>query len=562
MTAPREGVDPLLTLWRRWRRDRRGAATVLMSFFSVVLLGFAAVGVDGAHFFLVKRHQQAATDMAAIAAAASLESAAATAGTVMTANGFGTASLQVAAGVYTPDPLLAAGNRFGGTGTPNAVQVTSTTTEPFIFGSALRAVIGASDGGDGFPIRTVAVARKQDLAAFTLGSGLASLDQGVLNAVLGGLLGTRLSLTLLDYQSLAGASVDLFGFSDALATRVGGGSTYGALASTTVSPPALLGILAATTSGGAQATSALRALAAAGGSAGSGPLGRLIDFGPSGSLAIGALHPLTARVSALDMVRAVALLGGSGHAVSLDFGATVPGLGQTQLLMNVGEPAVGSGFFAIGPEGTTLHTAQVRLLLTTQVGGTGLPASLTVPLYLEVAPATATLKAISCTGGAANASVTLGVTTGIASAVIGNVSASDFANTAAPPSIGPATLLTVAGLLRVTAKVQPATAPAGTIAVPFTAADIRGATPKTVSSGLSLATLAASLVGSTPITVTLLGLGVSPPGLPGAVTAALNAALTPVEALLANTLSTLGVSVGTATTTVSGVRCGQGLLVN
>jgi uncharacterized membrane protein len=534
-----------------------------MAFFSVVLFGCAAVGVDGAHFFLVKRHQQAATDMAAIAAAASLETAPDTAGAVMTANGFGTASLQVTPGVYTADPLLAAGSRFGGSGTPNAVQVTSTTNEPFIFGGALRAVIGASDGSDGFPIRTVAVARKQDQAAFTLGSGLASLDQGVLNAILGGLLGTRLSLSLLDYQSLAGASVDLFGFSDALATRVGvEGSTYGALASATVSPSALLGILATTTSGGAQATSALRALAAAGGSAGSGPLGRLIDFGPSSSLAIGAPHPLSARVSALDMVRAVALLGGNGHAVSLDFGATLPGLGQTQVLMDVGEPAVGSGFFAIGPEGTTLHTAQVRLLLTTQVGGTGLPASLTVPFYLEVAPATATVKAISCTGGAANASVTLGVTTGIAGAVIGDVSASDFANLAARPSIGPATLLTVAGLLRVTAKVQPATAPAGTIAVPFSAADIRSVTPKTVSSGLSLATLAGSLVGNTPITVTLLGVGVSPLGLPGAVTAALNAALTPVDALLANTLSLLGVSVGTATTTVSGVRCGQGLLVN
>ena len=45
-------------------------------------------------------------------------------------------------------------------------------------------------------------------AAFTIGSGTAALDGGIANAVLGALLGARLSLQIADYNALASARVD------------------------------------------------------------------------------------------------------------------------------------------------------------------------------------------------------------------------------------------------------------------------------------------------------------------------------------------------------------------
>ncbi|WP_445399208.1 pilus assembly protein TadG-related protein [Zobellella sp. An-6] len=50
---------------------------------------------------------------------------------------------------------------------------------------------------------------KQMVVGYSLGSGLASLDEGLLNALLGGLLGAELDLDLLHYQGLARSRVHL-----------------------------------------------------------------------------------------------------------------------------------------------------------------------------------------------------------------------------------------------------------------------------------------------------------------------------------------------------------------
>ena len=46
-----------------------------------------------------------------------------------------------------------------------------------------------------------------------------SVNGGLINAMLGGMLGTSLSLSVMDYQSLASARIDAFDFMGALATR-------------------------------------------------------------------------------------------------------------------------------------------------------------------------------------------------------------------------------------------------------------------------------------------------------------------------------------------------------
>ena len=58
------------------------------------------------------------------------------------------------------------------------------------------------------------------IATFAIGSRLVSLNGGLLNAILGRMLGTTLSLSAMDYQALIDAHIDAFDFLNALATRL------------------------------------------------------------------------------------------------------------------------------------------------------------------------------------------------------------------------------------------------------------------------------------------------------------------------------------------------------
>lgn len=556
------------SLISRFGADRRGSVAVTTAAASIVLLGLLAIGVDGAHFHYVKRRLQAATDMAAMAAAASPASAASAAAAAMQANGFGSAAVQVTPGIYTADPTIPAADRFKAAQAGNAAEVIATTTEAFIFGAAFRAVVGSAHAEsrsavvDGFPIRTRAVARKQDLAATALGSGVAALDNGILNAVLGGLLGTRFNLSLIDYQNLAAARIDLFDFADALAAHGSiAGPTYGSLGTTALSQPALLNSLADSLRNNAAASAALRWIAIAVPPGASQMLDHLVSFGPGDSVRIGAAHPFSARVSALDMLAAVAQAGAQKHVVAIDLASDTPGQ-TTKLQLTLGEPMVGTSAFTAGPEGTTLHTAQARLLLTMQIGGSGLPAALLVPLYLELAPATSSIDTIACAGGASQASVTVDVTPGLLDAWIGSVQPDDFGELSAPPAVRTATLATVPGLVRIDAIGHVAASAAPATPVTFTAPEIVSASTKTVSSGLSSSALLDSLVTNTRVSTSVLGVSLPQPALPQLVTNALRAAEKPIDATVAQILTSLGVSIGRATSIVSGVRCGQSVLVD
>ncbi len=57
-------------------------------------------------------------------------------------------------------------------------------------------------------------------ARFSVGSRLLGLDGGILNAVLGELLGARLSLSVMDYRALASADLDLPVLLDAVGDRL------------------------------------------------------------------------------------------------------------------------------------------------------------------------------------------------------------------------------------------------------------------------------------------------------------------------------------------------------
>src|SRR5690606_27699591 len=113
-----------------------------------------------------------------------------------------------------------AGDRFVPGGEPaNAVRVSLSKKGTLFFGSAIMAPPTLS---------TTATASSQAEAAFSVGSRLAKVDGGILNALLGGLVGGSLSLSVMDYNALLSAAVDALSFLDALAVQLNlTAGTYG-----------------------------------------------------------------------------------------------------------------------------------------------------------------------------------------------------------------------------------------------------------------------------------------------------------------------------------------------
>ena len=94
--------------------DQQGNVAVFSALFLVMILGFAALGVDVGKMFADRRKAQGTTDLAALAAVSDLPSATKAAGATIQRNGYpSTTSFAVQLGTYTADPKLPALSAFG-----------------------------------------------------------------------------------------------------------------------------------------------------------------------------------------------------------------------------------------------------------------------------------------------------------------------------------------------------------------------------------------------------------------------------------------------------------------
>ncbi|HEY4192679.1 MAG TPA: TadG family pilus assembly protein, partial [Mesorhizobium sp.] len=198
-------------LLKRLVTDRRANFAVMTALSAPFAIALCAVAVDQGSLFTERRSAQALVDIAAITAAANLSKAETAVLLTLADNGLPAAEIDNA-GMRRPTPAkptvsvvqgrysatAALGARFQAGQQPyNAVRVSLREIGTLYFGSALMAppVIG-----------TTAVASTSATAAFSVGSGLIEVDttkSAILNAVLGGLLGTSLSLKVMDYEALA-----------------------------------------------------------------------------------------------------------------------------------------------------------------------------------------------------------------------------------------------------------------------------------------------------------------------------------------------------------------------
>jgi uncharacterized membrane protein len=548
-------------------RDERGSVAVTSAVAVTALLSFAALALDTGNLFVDKRRQQSANDLIALAAATSLTtgitSATTAANAAALANGYATSAISdVEVGTYVSNAAVAPTQRFTPTttGTPNAVRITMRQSQPYMFGSLLSVSSTTST-----TIQTQSVAAARSVASFGMGSSLANLNNGILNSVLGSLVGGNLSLSLMDYQSLASANISLFSYSNALATRAGvTAGTYSSLIATSV--PLSTGLRALVDSvSSSQAAAALTSIiAAAGAQTTSFQLGTLLDLGAYGGNAIGSTAPITANVSALQMLTALLEAANGQQQVATALSVAVTGIASVNLKLAIGEPAAASSLIAVGPTGTTLTTAQTRLRLTLQLVGPSPASLLTVPIVMNIASGTAVLNSVQCTGGDVTTSnLQLGVTPGLVSAWIGVASDTDLTSFSTPLNPPAATLVNILNLVTITGRATASIANTTATTMPFSYTDIVAGTQKTVSTTDYISPLLSSLFGNLSLNTWVLGFSaLSTQALNTSIGQTLATDVTPIDTIIASVLIGLGVSVGNATVWVNGVQCGQGALVN
>ncbi|KRA47666.1 TadG family pilus assembly protein [Devosia sp. Root635] len=554
-----------MSLWQRFRADTRANMAVLFAMGFAVSAVVSAVAVDAASLYHERRMIQNGVDLAALSAASDPAAATTLARDVLVEAGLlpvdSSAGLVVVAGHYNPDPAIAPADRF----TPGLAPLNAVAVR---FGrpGALHFARGWTEPPT---LGATAIASVTPQVSFSLGSRLASLDGGIANAVLNGLLGTSVALTVLDYQNLLGAQVDAFAFLDALATRLGVTvGTYDELLALEADHGALAGALADLLTG-VERTAMLK-LAGSAGHNGAVPLGKLFDLGALGALAIGAGtgQGVFTAISALDLLTASAALGDGNRQISLALTAGIPGLIGITASLAVGEPPQGGAWFAIGGMGTVVRTSQLRLRLVAEMAGSGALAGapIRLPIYLELAEAEAVVGAAACpTAAAPSGSATILTRPGILRLMIGEVDAASFGNFNTTPVIGPAPLVEVRLLgitvLRVLASSLVEVAQTTPIPLGFSASDIAAGAVKTATTTTMVSSLTGSLLGNLVLNVPILGLGLNLTSLTSLLKTILMPLTPTLDLALARLLEAVGLSLGEADVTVYGVRCTHPVLV-
>ena len=215
------------TRLRRLLRSRDANVGISAALVMPLVVASMGLGIDYGYLTVQKREMQSTADLAAIAAAANislaekavlnhfsnngLNYAVATPSGLMTVDGkvlplsdVGSGKVDGVAtltrGRYVPDPSVDAGQRFVKDATPtDAVQVLLEKKGEIFLASLFSAPPDLS---------VIGTAASSKIAAFSVGSRLASLNGGLLNSILGQMLGTTISLKVMDYEALIDADID------------------------------------------------------------------------------------------------------------------------------------------------------------------------------------------------------------------------------------------------------------------------------------------------------------------------------------------------------------------
>lgn len=543
---------------RRYARNEDGVISVMAVGALVLALAVAMIVVDTGAMLSAYRNQQAATDAAALGAVRQIAEAQNVAETIFDLNDFDAGDMVATPLYYVADPARAPEDRFfpeGETASDgtlvdtssfNAVRVTKRSQSPTYFARLFGF-------GNLTQIDTEAVAAYTKYVSFSAGTRVASLDAGLANQILGGLLDTTVNLSLIDYNALADANIDALEFLDALATEVGlqaGSDTYGDLLEAGVTVGDILGAAVEVLTGDSfegDPSVATLALQTALSPVGNTPvdLGDVLDLAPVAQRTVGSIGSSLGDdvpFNLFDLVSGTAMAIGEGQAVGFDTDVNLGSLASVSGTITVGAPMA---HMAIGKVGDSVRTSQVTVQLSARVSVPLLGRILDIPIYVDAGSGTAEVVSIPCITSGTHA--VLAATTS-AGAIRYGTESSAVATISIPLLLN----FQLSGSVPIGAS--------GPSNVNFSQAEFGE-----VKSTSSDVVLISELAGATEIeNLTLLGiLNLTPLAtVTTALLSSITGALAPLDAVVNSLLTTLGVKLGAMDMIVHGAKCRAPTLVS
>lgn len=426
---------------QRGQRQQRGAAAVFAGITLVAMLASIMLGIELARLYSVKRALQGAASLAALDAARVVGGCSEEVGDApgltnevrnsLLRNGFNAdALLEGGSEILFGQERSVDGIRSLDTSVPfdEATSVGIRLAQPFP-----DPMFPLLSGGDTPPVmRSTAYASQSVIGQVSVGTSLLMLnaaDPGLVNGLLGGLLGSSVNLSVLAYQGLANASVDLLQLAQ---LQLGVIKPDDLLELTLDLPDALRLIEDAVATVGDVDPVVLSALAelasAADVSNRSVRLGDVLALEPGLESAADQL-----QVNLFDLVMALTQGAAQGTVLTLPVSVNIPGLLSLAIQLSILEPpqiAIGRpGYYSDGTPRTQARSAQLRLRLRLGLlnvfGGGGV---VSLPLIVEGAAATATLTEVRC----ANRNRPEHETTVVAETALARIAVGDVADLSNP----------------------------------------------------------------------------------------------------------------------------------
>lgn len=367
--------------------DRRGSVVIIFALSAMALAVITAIVVNQISFYMGKRKLQAAVDVVALVMMNSGNLDAGHAKALIFDQIGPEPNLQVSVtrGRYTPNAGTAVSERFVANATPyNAIQLDANVpADKLMMVGMLPANLALK--------ASARVARRQT-ASIALGSRLVRVEGGLSAALLDATLGYNGKLTVMDYNSLASANVDIAKFIPALNTKAHlNATTFNDVLNSNVKIGDVVSAMAATTDNSAVAS--LLAEASPATSAQSFKLNSIMQLGSVGGLPLDALASGQAMpLSVGEILAGSAALADSDHQVALDLKAALGDASIANASLDLGQKPQILQYDTFAEKGSTVATTQFTL----SVGALGKPPASLLAVTVDLASAQAVIDQINC----------------------------------------------------------------------------------------------------------------------------------------------------------------------
>lgn len=426
---------------------QRGSMALTMG---LLLLGLVSILglVEVGYLYWAKRDAQKVADLAALSGAQRLETCADNNGDNLAArhnaaedNGFG-GDLEIQCVYWAADVTEHGDKHYTSPDNEhprNAVRVKASLPLAPFFGFANISGVSAE---------AIAANRGDPIASFSVGSRLLGLgtDDSVLEPLLGSALGTSLGLKLLSYEGIANSNISLLGLKNLL--HLDAGTVDGVLDTEITAGAMLNGIIQLLKIHSEEAANIDLSTISTKISETDIKLADILNINA------GTTDPnvaLDAQVNAESLINATLQAANKGHALEADLDElNILGIAHATLKLSVIEPPVigigKAGYNNDGSPRTISHTAQIRLKLELTLADSeenkifglitgGSDKSLSkIPINVELVPAEGWIDSIQChipdSYGVRNIDfINIKTTPGILTLFIGNLPESTFTDT-------------------------------------------------------------------------------------------------------------------------------------